>query len=335
MRRVPSTERPAAPRATERLAPDPAGTARAAELLAAGRLVAFPTETVYGLGADGTDPTAVAALYEAKERPRFNPLIAHLPDTEGARREGRLDRDAERLARAFWPGPLTLVVPLGPASRVCDLARAGLGSVALRVPSHPLARAILLQAARPIVAPSANQSGRVSPTRAGHVLADLDGRIAAILDGGPTEVGLESTIVACLEGTPRLLRPGGVAREAIEAALGRPLAGPDTDPGRPLAPGGLLSHYAPRARVRPGGDRLLPGEAALLFGPAGLAGSGEAAMILNLSPAGDMAEAAANLFGHLRALDASGAPVIVVAPIPKHGLGEAINDRLARAAAAR
>jgi L-threonylcarbamoyladenylate synthase len=318
---------------TERLSPDEAGIARAAEILARGGLAAFPTETVYGLGADATNAEAVARIYAAKARPRFNPLIAHVADLAAARREGVLDRDALALARRFWPGPLTLVVPAAPACRVCDLARAGLDSVALRVPAHPLAQALLERIGRPVAAPSANRSGQVSPTTAAHVLADLDGRIDAVLDGGPTEVGLESTIVACL-GEPRLLRPGGLAREEIEAALGRPLLAPADEAG-PRAPGMLASHYAPRAKVRLRARRIESGEAALLFGPARPPGLDQAHAVLNLSERGDPTEAAARLFGHLRALDATGVSTIAVVPVPGHGLGEAINDRLRRAAAER
>ncbi|MFH6785972.1 MULTISPECIES: L-threonylcarbamoyladenylate synthase [Methylobacterium] len=321
---------------TRRLTADDAGIREAGALLRAGQLVAIPTETVYGLGADAGDPAAVAGIYAAKERPRFNPLIAHLPDLDAARREGVFGAQAAILAEAFWPGPLTLVVPAAEGGRVCDLARAGLPSVALRVPGSALARAVLTAAGCPVAAPSANRSGRVSPTDADHVLGDLDGRIAAVLDGGPCPVGVESTIVACLDGPPALLRPGGVSREAIEAVLGRMLALPHAPEGTaPIAPGLLASHYAPRAAVRVDATEVGPGEAVLLFGarpPDGLDG---AATSLNLSPAGDLAEAAAHLFAALRRLDASGAATIAVVPIPDEGLGEAIRDRLARAAAPR
>ena len=317
-------------RATLRLASDPAGIAAAGRLLREGRLVAFPTETVYGLGADATDGRAVAGIYEAKGRPSFNPLIAHVATVEEALALGRFDADAGRLARAFWPGPLTLVVPMAEGAGISDLTRAGLDTVGLRVPSHPVAQAILKAAGRPVAAPSANRSGHVSPTTAAHVLADLDGRIDAVVDGGPTEVGVESTIVACLGSTPVLLRPGGVPRAALEAILGRPLA---TATGEAtIAPGMLASHYAPNAAIRLDATTVAPGEALLAFGsdvPAG------AAAVLNLSPSGDLAEAAASLFGFLRTLDASGASRIAVMPIPAEGLGEAIRDRLARAAAPR
>ena len=319
---------------TERLGADAQGIARAAELLRQGRLVALPTETVYGLAADATSGAAVAGIYGAKERPSFNPLIAHLPDLASARRQGLFDANALALAKAFWPGPLTLVVPVSPACEVSELARAGLASVALRVPSHPIAHAVLQAAGRPIAAPSANRSGRVSETSAAHVMADLDGRVDAVLDGGPTEVGVESTIIACLDGAPKLLRPGGVPRSAIEGVIGRPLVLAGESGMAPISPGLLASHYAPAARVRLEAEAPEPGEAWLGFGrdPDGLAAT---SLSLNLSPSGDLTEAAANLFGHLRALDALGPATIAIASIPQHGLGEAINDRLRRAAAPR
>jgi len=328
---------------TEMLAPDAAGMNRAAQLLCAGSCVAFPTETVYGLGADATDPRAVAGIYEAKGRPRFNPLIAHVADLAAAEREGVFTDDARRLAEAFWPGPLTLVVPLAATAQVCDLARAGLSSIALRVPDHPIAQDLLRRVGRPLAAPSANPSGRISPTDADHVRRDLEGRIAAVLDGGPARVGLESTIVACLAEGPRLLRPGGLDRAAIEAVLGHRLAGSDgpahadvtNDNAGLIAPGMLSSHYAPRARVRLDVDAIMPGEAALLFGPDGLPGIDQACAMRNLSESGDLREAAANLFSHLRVLDETGATGIAVAPVPSRGLGEAIRDRLTRAAADR
>lgn len=309
--------------------------AEAGRRLAAGALVAFPTETVYGLGADATSDAAVARIYAAKQRPRFNPLIAHVDSREAAEREGVFGPDARRLADAFWPGPLTLVTPRRADGRVSALARAGLDSVALRMPAHEGARAMIAAARRPVAAPSANRSGRVSPTSAAHVAADLGARVDLILDGGPTRVGVESTIVACLGGAPRLLRPGGVAREALEAALGRRLAaGGDAV----VAPGMLASHYAPRAQLRLDATRLEAGEVALDFGGrllgAGVEGGGAQAG-LDLSPSGDLAEAAANLFAFLHRLDATGATRLAVAPIPGEGLGEAIRDRLARAAAPR
>lgn len=323
-----------ASRLTERLDAGPAALAQAAGLLRAGRLVAFPTETVYGLGADATDGRAVAGIYEAKGRPSFNPLIAHVANLEAARQQGVFCDEAWRLARAFWPGPLTLVVPKAAGCTVSDIATAGLDSVALRMPAHPVAQALLATAGRPVAAPSANRSGHVSPTTAAHVAADLDGRIDAIVDGGPTQVGVESTILACLNGAVALLRPGGITRSAIEAVLGRTLdEGPEGGEDEPLSPGMLASHYAPRAQVRLDARAPEAGEAWLGFGP-GVAGGHDSA-VRNLSPTGDLAEAAANLFGMLRELDASGAAAIAVAPIPAEGLGEAIRDRLARAAAGR
>ncbi len=317
---------------TLRLHPDLAGIAAAAALLRRGGLVAFPTETVYGLGADAGSAEAVAGIYAAKGRPRFNPLIAHVADLDAALEQGAFCRDALALARAFWPGPLTLVVPASPSCTVSDLARAGLDSVALRVPAHPVARALIAAAGVPVAAPSANRSGRISPTMAAHVHGDLDGRIDAVLDGGATAVGVESTIVSCL-GAPTLLRPGGVTREAIEAVLGRNLAAP-AQGGPRIAPGMLLSHYAPRAAVRLGAEALRPGEAGLDFGGR-FAGQGGA--VLDLSPRRDLGEAASNLFGFLRRLDDAlgGSGTIAVAPIPTEGLGEAIADRLARAAGER
>ena len=322
-------------RQTQRLTSDEAGLARAAEILRRGGLVAFPTETVYGLGADATDAQAVAGIYTAKERPSFNPLISHLDSFESAQEQGVFDETARRLAEAFWPGPLTLVVPAAPTCTISDLARAGLDSVGLRVPAHPLAHALLQKTGRPVAAPSANRSGRVSPTDADHVLCDLDGRIDAVLDGGSSQVGVESTIVACLGGTPRLLRPGGVPREAIEALIGMKLEAGSEGGRNPLAPGMLASHYAPRARVRLNATSVEAGEAVLLFGPQSIEGAETAHVTLNLSKNGDLVEAAAHLFSYLRQLDASGAATIAVSPIPETGLGEAINDRLRRAAAER
>ena len=320
---------------TERLAADEAGLARAASILRHGGLVSFPTETVYGLGADATNARAVAGIYASKERPSFNPLISHVSSVEAAEVQGLFDETAQRLARAFWPGPLTLVVPVAATCTVSDLARAGLDSVALRVPAHPLAHALLEQTGRPVAAPSANRSGRVSPTDADHVLGDLDRRIDAVLDGGPAAVGIESTIVACLGGAPRLLRPGGVPREEIEALIGQGLESGSEGGSSLLAPGMLASHYAPRARVRLNAGAVEPGEAALLFGPEAPRDVESARARLNLSPSGSLREAAAHLFSYLRQLDASGAQTIAVSPVPDTGLGEAINDRLKRAAAKR
>lgn len=329
-----STSTVSTTRATRRLAADAAGIAEAARLLREGGLVALPTETVYGLAADATSGKAVAGIYAAKERPSFNPLIAHLPSVAAARREGLFDANALALAKAFWPGPLTLVVPVSSGCTVSELARAGLDSVALRVPAHPLAHRVLEAAGRPIAAPSANRSGRVSATSAAHVLADLDGRIDAVLDAGPAEIGVESTIIACLDGTPKLLRPGGVPRAAIEAVIGRSLVLAGEAGAAPISPGLLASHYAPAARVRLEAEAPRDGEAWLGFGPEP-AGFTRPEIALNLSPTGDLAEAAANLFGHMRRLDSQGPQGIAIAPVPNHGLGEAINDRLRRAAAPR
>ncbi|WP_089176405.1 L-threonylcarbamoyladenylate synthase [Bosea sp. AS-1] len=318
-------------RQTKLLAADAAGIAEAAELLRAGGLVALPTETVYGLAADATSGTAVAGIYAAKERPSFNPLISHLPDLASARRQGLFDANALALAQSFWPGPLTLVVPASPGCTVSDLARAGLTTVALRVPAHPVAHAVLAAAGRPIAAPSANRSGRISATSAEDALGDLGGRIDAVLDAGPTEVGVESTIVACLDGAPRLLRPGGVPRSAIEHVIGRPLVIAGDAGHAPISPGMLASHYAPAARVRLEAQAPQPGEAWLGFGPDEQTYPDS----LNLSPTGDLREAASHLFGYLRRLDTLGPTTIAVARIPEQGLGEAINDRLRRAAAPR
>jgi L-threonylcarbamoyladenylate synthase len=319
----------------------PAGEAavrEAARCLKAGGLVAFPTETVYGLGADATNPAAIARLYQAKGRPAFNPLISHVGDLASARAIGRFDAAAIALAEAFWPGPLTLVVPRAEACAVAELATAGLETIAIRVPAHDVARAILREFARPVVAPSANLSGHVSPTTAAHVQSDLGGRIDLIVDGGAVEVGVESTIVGCFE-APMLLRPGGLPREAIERVLGRALVqlpqDTETDSAKPLAPGMLVSHYAPRTRVRLNAEHVAPGEALLAFGLHRLHGANNAVATMNLSAKSDLDEAAANLFGYLRALDAKGATTIAVMPIPNEGLGEAINDRLRRAAVGR
>lgn len=311
---------------TIRLRPDTEGIAQAAALLAEGALVAFPTETVYGLGADATNGTAVAGIFEAKGRPSFNPLIVHVATLDAARALTRWSDQADRLAMAFWPGPLTLVLPLAENSGISPLVSAGLPSVAIRMPEHAVAQALLRKVRRPLAAPSANPSGRISPTTADHVLAGLSGRIAAVLDGGPCPVGVESTIVG-LTDTPRLLRPGGLPVEAIEDALNRKLRpAPAPTTGDITAPGQLLSHYAPGAPVRLDAVTARPGESHLGFGP--VAGD------LTLSASGDLHEAAANLFGHLHRLDDLGKP-IAVAPIPDTGLGRAINDRLRRAAAPR
>ncbi|AHY49214.1 threonylcarbamoyl-AMP synthase [Bradyrhizobium japonicum] len=315
-----------------------AGAEAAARILAAGGLVAFPTETVYGLGADAANATAIAHLYAAKGRPAFNPLIAHVADLAAARRIGRFDARALRLAEAFWPGPLTLVVPKTDDCPVAELATAGLDTVAIRIPAHPVAEAILRAFGGAVVAPSANISGHVSPTLAAHVESDLAGRIDLIVDGGPVTVGVESTIVGCFD-APMLLRPGGLSRERIEAVLGAALARPpleaESDDSQPLAPGMLASHYAPRASVRLNARDVAAGEALLAFGPDRLPGLEAAAAVMNLSPAADLDEAATNLFGYLRALDAKNPRAIAVMAVPEEGLGEAINDRLRRAAVAR
>jgi L-threonylcarbamoyladenylate synthase len=297
--------------------------ATAAAALRAGGLVILPTETVYGLAADAANARAVAAVYEAKGRPSFNPLIAHVADVAAARRVARFDPRAEALAAAFWPGPLTLVLPVADEAAVCDLARAGLDTVAVRAPAHPLARVLLQAFGGPVVAPSANRSGRPSPTTFADAMEETGASAAAALDGGPCAVGLESTVVALLD-MPRMLRPGAVTRAQIEAVIG-PLAEAEADAKR--SPGRLTRHYAPNAPVRLEAMSAASGEAYLAFG---LAPAGE--RIWTLSATGDLAEAAANLFAALRAADRSGAVAIAVAPIPHEGLGEAINDRLRRAA---
>ena len=310
---------------------DEAAIAEAAALLRAGELVAFPTETVYGLGGDATNDRAVARIFAAKGRPSFNPLIAHVPDLAAAEREVVFNACARALAARFWPGPLTLVLPRREDCRISLLACAGLETAAVRAPAHPVAQRLLRLAAIPVAGPSANPSGAVSPTTAAHALEGLEGKVALVLDAGPCPVGVESTVLGFdSAGRPRLLRPGGVTLEAIEA-----LVGPtphEADAARPQSPGQLESHYAPRAPLRLNATVAMPGEALLAFGPAAPAADGAA---LNLSPSGDLAEAAANLFAHLRALDAGGAAVIAVMPIPECGLGRAINDRLRRAAAPR
>jgi L-threonylcarbamoyladenylate synthase len=307
------------------------GVRAAVGLLAAGELVAFPTETVYGLGADARNPRAVAAVYAAKGRPSFNPLIVHVADIRAAEAVAHVPDAARALAARFWPGPLTLVLPRRAEAGLADAATAGLATVAVRVPAHPLARRLLAAFAGPLVGPSANPSGRVSPTTRAHVLDGLDGRIAAVLDGGACPVGVESTIVGFDGDRVVLLRPGGLPAEALEAAAGAPLVVPAA--AAPVtAPGQLASHYAPVVAVRLAAEAPRADEIWLGFGPDGLPG-------LNLSPSGDLAEAAANLFAHLRTADAlaaeRGARGIAVAPIPAGGLGRAINDRLSRAAAPR
>jgi L-threonylcarbamoyladenylate synthase len=298
--------------------------AQAARALAAGKLVILPTETVYGLAADAADPAAVARLYEAKGRPRFNPLIAHVTDLGMAARVAALDGRARRLAEAFWPGPLTIVAPAGAGDLVCDLARAGLDTVAVRAPDHPVAQAVLAAFGRPLVAPSANRSGRPSPTTLADAVAETGAAAAVTLDGGPCRIGLESTVVSLLDGPPRLLRPGAVTRAEIERLIG-PLAEAEADAAR--SPGRLARHYAPAAPLRLNAEAPRDGEAYLAFGPAP-----DDVRTFNLSPTGSLAEAAARLFSALRAADALAPAAIAVAPIPDDSLGEAINDRLRRAA---
>ena len=311
--------------------PTPEAIARAAALLRDGRLVAFPTETVYGLGADSTNDRAVAAIFEAKGRPRFNPLIIHVADVRQAAEAAVFDGRARKLARAFWPGALTLVLPKRPGSAVSLLACAGLDTVALRVPNHEVALALLGEVKRPLAAPSANPSGTVSPTTAAHVAASMAGKVAMILDGGPCRIGIESTVLDLTGRDPCVLRPGGVPASAIEAEIG-PLARPGTgDPAKPRSPGLALRHYAPSRplRLETHGAPERRNEALLAFGPDAPAGY---VRTLNLSVAGDMTEAAANLFAMLRELDREEIGGIAVMPIPDRGLGEAINDRLKRAA---
>jgi L-threonylcarbamoyladenylate synthase len=314
---------------TQILTPDAAGYAEAAKLLAAGELVAMPTETVYGLAGDARNDRAVAAIFAAKGRPQFNPLIVHVADLTMAEQIAVFSDTARALAQAFWPGPLTLVLPLRAGCGISDLVTAGNDSVAIRLPAHPVARGLLSAFGGPLAAPSANPSGKISPTTARHVLDGLGGKIAAVIDGGACEVGVESTILSL--DPPRLLRPGGLPAEALEAALGQPIAS-GGDAAKPNAPGQLVSHYAPGAQVRMNADAAQAGEVYIGFGPSEQAD-------LTLSPSGDMVEAAANLFASLRAADdlaqARGATCIAIAPIPNHGLGRAINDRLRRASAPR
>jgi L-threonylcarbamoyladenylate synthase len=316
-----------------RLGTGPGAIEEAARALRAGRLVAFPTETVYGLGAVATNDRAVAAIFAAKGRPRFNPLIVHVTDRASARALVRWSDTAERLAARFWPGALTLVLPRGEGCPLSLLVSAGGDTVGLRAPAHPVAQALLLATVLPVAAPSANPAGRVSPTTADHVEAGLGDRIDLIVDGGPCPIGVESTVLDLTCAPPRLLRPGGVTREELEALIG-PLAGPDAASGAKglRSPGRLASHYAPTRPLRLDAGTVAADEALLAFGPRPLPG---AAMTLNLSAAGDLEEASANLFAMLRALDRPEHRTIAVMPIPAHGLGEAIRDRLIRAAAPR
>ena len=314
---------------TRLIQPDAKGLSEASAMLAAGQVVAIPTETVYGLAGDARNPAAVAAIYAAKGRPSFNPLIVHLPDLQAAQRIAVFDAPALALAQAFWPGALTMVLPLRKDAGIAGLVTAGLSTVAIRLPAHPAARALLRRFGGPLAAPSANPSGRISPTTAAHVAdpdTGLGGRIPAVLDAGACQVGLESTIIGWQGGQPALLRPGGIPAEQIEAALGQPLTHPAINPDAPNAPGQLTSHYAPRASLRLNVSDAAPGELLIGFGPI----AGE----ISLSPSGDTTEAAARLFEMLHHADAMGRP-IAVAPIPDAGLGAAINDRLRRAAAPR
>jgi len=316
----------------EVLPPQPAALARAGELLRAGELVAFPTETVYGLGADATNDRAVAAIFAAKGRPHFNPLIVHVPDAAAAAACAVFDDRAEALAEQFWPGPLTLVLPRRPEAGLSLLVSAGLDTVAVRAPNHPVGQALLKAAGRPIAAPSANRSGAVSPTTPMHVVESLGDRVSVVLAGGRCPVGLESTVLDLSGETPVLLRPGAVLREEIERLIG-PIRVSAGDPDAPKSPGQLESHYAPSAAVRLNAQGAEDDEALLSFGPDRFVRGGLEK--LNLSLDGDLNEAAANLFHHLRALDKPGVRAIAVMPIPDEGLGVAINDRLRRAAAPR
>ncbi len=298
---------------------------QAVQILADGGLVAMPTETVYGLGADALCDQAVAKIYEAKGRPSFNPLISHMASSDMASDYVEWSDVAKKLSNAFWPGPMTLVLPAKQDCAISQLARAGLPSVAIRVPAHPVARALLSKLARPVAAPSANPSGRISPTTLDHVLAGLDGRIDAVIDGGSCEMGVESTIISLLD-DPVILRPGNITIEQIHTVLGTGIK-TLTDADVITAPGQLTSHYAPNASVRLNATKFRADEKSLGFSDI----DGD----LNLSPSADLREATANLFSMLHELDARQGTKIAIAPIPNHGLGIAINDRLTRAAAPR
>ncbi len=311
-----------------------ADIAAAARQLLGGDIIGLPTETVYGLAADATQGEAVAALYEAKGRPAFNPLISHVSDLAMAMEHGVFNRVAQKLAEAFWPGPLTLVVPFQTKSGVSDLARAGLDSIGLRVPAHPAAKALIAAVGRPLAAPSANRSGQISPTSAQDVIAELGRRVSVVIDGGPCPVGVESTIIACLNGHLVQLRPGGIPHNALEAIAGLPITR-NLPPGPLRAPGMLASHYAPIAPLRMNAVTFNPDDAILAFGPCDTSLLPQASPWINLSPTGDLRQAAARLFSALRELDSHKPGAIAVMPIPAVGLGEAINDRLSRAAAPR
>jgi len=308
----------------------------ASAILGDGYPVAIPTETVYGLAADATNPAAITRIYETKGRPRFNPLICHMSDLEMAQRYAKFDDLSLALAKAFWPGPLTIVLPLKDNSGIHPLATAGLDTVGIRVPQG-FAGELIKTFDRPLAAPSANSSGKISPTSASHVEDDLGEKIKLVLDAGSAEVGVESTIIKVEDdGSLRLLRPGGLASQDIERVAGKKLLRSKKASPAIEAPGMLASHYAPGAAVRLQATSVDAGEALIAFGEiAPLLGQDKAKVVLNLSPSGDLAEAATNLFGYLKLADASGAANIAVTAIPQHGLGEAINDRLARAAAPR
>jgi L-threonylcarbamoyladenylate synthase len=308
--------------------------ARATEALGRGVPVAIPTETVYGLAADATNPLAITRIYEMKGRPRFNPLICHMADLAMAEQHAVFDPLSRQIAEAFWPGPLTLILPIRPESAIHPLARAGLDTVGIRVPAGFASR-LLAAFERPLAAPSANTSGRISPTTARHVAEDFGARLELVLDAGPATVGLESTILKVEGETIRLLRPGGLDAAEVERVTGRPVLRNDTAGATIEAPGMLASHYAPDAPVRLNASDVRPGEVLIRFGGRALPGEADAALVLDLSPGGDLAEAAANLFGYMKQADATGAASIAFSPIPADGLGEAINDRLQRAAAPR
>jgi L-threonylcarbamoyladenylate synthase len=306
--------------------------AEAAHMIRSGALVAFPTETVYGLGADATNGEAVARVFAAKGRPTFNPLIVHVASFEQAVTIGSFSATARLLTEAFWPGPLTLVVPRLETTDVSDLVSAGLPTVAIRAPDHPIARALLNETNRPIAAPSANRSGHVSATRAEHVASDLGDAATLILNGGPTAHGLESTVLSLVGDAVVLLRPGAVSMDAIEQVTGTKIGRVNERGTHLSSPGQLRSHYAPRSKLRLNAKTWTPDEAVLAFGDVA---ANTCRASINLSPSGDLIEAASNLFAALRALDASGAGTIAVTPVPTNGIGEAINDRLQRAAAPR
>ena len=320
------------PSPPEILPPDDAAFARAAALLRAGGLVAFPTETVYGLGANAGSDAAVAGIFAAKDRPQFNPLIVHFTGAEAAAAEVVFDERARRVAAAFWPGPLTLVLPRRPESRLSLLCSAGLDSQAVRVPAHAVAQRLLAEVGLPLAAPSANASGRISPTTAAHVAASLGARVPMILDGGPCDIGLESTVLDLSGPDAAILRPGAISAQDLTPILDKVTREGEGDPGGLRGPGMMVSHYAPGHPVRLEATEVAADEALLAFGPEVPAGAAET---LNLSPAGDLKEAAANLFAYLHRLDALPVRAIAVMPIPADGLGTAINDRLKRAAAPR